>query len=262
MTQFSPVAVLEPLRREPVKAGIFCDYDGTIAEIVEDPSQAWPLTGITEVLDRLASAYGRVAILSGRPVSFFSDLLPPSVVVSGLYGLESIIDGERHDHPQGGAWREVIDDVVSIARAQGPEGMRVESKGLSLTLHYRGNPEIEPAVREFVKKQAERSGLVMRPARMSYELHPPIAADKGTAVLDLAGELDAVLFIGDDVGDLPAFDALDALAAEGRYTVRVAVRSPEESQQMIARADFTVDGPAGVLHLLEQLLETSGRKAS
>jgi trehalose 6-phosphate phosphatase len=258
--QTSPAAVLDPLRREPAKAGIFCDYDGTLSEIVDDPSQARPLAGVTEVLAELAAVYGRVAVLSGRPVSFLADLLPESVLVAGLYGLETIIDGERRDHPQGGAWREVIDDVASIARARGPEGMRVESKGLSLTFHFRGNPEIEPDVRDFARKQAERSGLVMRPARMSYELHPPIAADKGTAVMDLADDLDAVIFIGDDVGDLPAFDALDSLAAEGRYVVRVAVHSNEESPEMIHRADLVVDGPPGVLQLLERLADTTARR--
>ncbi len=254
--------MLDPLRRKPAKAGIFCDYDGTLSEIVHDPSQARPFAGVTDVLADLATTYRRVVVLSGRPVSFLTDLLPSPVLMAGLYGLETVIDGERRDHPQGGAWREVVEDVASIARVRGPEGMRVENKGLSLTLHFRGNPEIEPAVREFAKKQAERSGLVLRPARMSFELHPPIAADKGTAVIDLADDLDAVLFAGDDVGDLPAFDALDSLAAEGVYAVRVGVQSDEASPELIERADLVVDGPAGVLELLEQLRDSTTRKAS
>jgi len=88
---------------------------------------------------------------------------------------------------------------------------------------------------------------------MSFELHPPIPADKGTALLERATDLDAVCFIGDDVGDLPAFDALDKLQAEGVHTWRVAVRSEEESSDLVERADLTVDGPAGVMALLEAL---------
>ena len=94
--------------------------------------------------------------------------------------------------------------------------MVVESKGLSLTLHYRHPSRARPAVAEWARQQAARSGLEVRPAKMSVELHPPIAADKGTAVEELVAGLAAVCFVGDDRGDLPAYDALDRLAAPGR----------------------------------------------
>ena len=53
---------------------------------------------------------------------------------------------------------------------------------------------------------------------MSVELHPPVDIDKGTVVADLAADADSALYAGDDVGDLPAFAALDALAARGGAT--------------------------------------------
>jgi trehalose 6-phosphate phosphatase len=132
--------------------------------------------------------------------------------------------------------------------------MRVESKGLSLTLHYRGRPDLEPAVRVWAEEQATRSGLVVRSAKMSFELHPPIAADKGTALRELTGGLQAVCFIGDDLGDLPAFDQLDVLQASGVSTVRAAVRSDESPAELLERADIVVDGPAGAAELLRALL--------
>lgn len=88
---------------------------------------------------------------------------------------------------------------------------------------------------------------------MSYELHPPIEVDKGTALLELSQELTSVCFIGDDVGDLPAFDALDALDERSVATVRIGVRSPEESAELVERADIGVDGPAGVRAALVEL---------
>ena len=133
--------------------------------------------------------------------------------------------------------------------------MHVEEKGLSLTLHFRTHPEIEDEVRAFAEKQGARSGLQVRGARMSFELHPPIAVDKGTALLDLARDLLTVCFIGDDVGDLPAFDALDELERGGTTVVRVGVRSAEESAELIERADIRVDGPAGVCSLLAGVSE-------
>ena len=61
------------------------------------------------------------------------------------------------------------------------------------------------------------------------------------------------MFVGDDVVDLPAFDALDELARKGLTTLRVAVRSSEAPEELLERADVIVDGPVGVLGLLEDL---------
>ncbi|HVN51760.1 MAG TPA: trehalose-phosphatase [Acidimicrobiales bacterium] len=248
---------LGPLVADPDRAGLFVDYDGTLSEIVDDPAAARPRAGAAEALDALASRYGRVAVLSGRPVDFLAPWFGPDVMVSGLYGLETIVRGRRLDHPLGGVWREVVDDVALQSASRGPEGMRVEAKGLSLTLHYRGRPEREPEVRAWAEQQAARSGLELRSARASYELHPPLDVDKGTSLLELADDLGAVCFMGDDVGDLPAFDALDELATRGVTCVRVGVRSAEVADELLRRSDVVVDGPAGVVGLLQDLLAAS-----
>lgn len=237
----------------PREAGVFTDFDGTLSPIVDDPDQAELVAGAAEVLDVLAQHVGRVGVVSGRPVEFLAPLLPRRVMVSGLYGLQTLVDGVRDDHPLGGAWREVTDDIAKLAAERGPQGMRVEDKDLSITLHYRGHPEIEDEVLAWAQKQAARSGLVVRPAKMSFELHPPIEADKGTALLRLVDDLTAVCFIGDDVGDEQAFDALDELASRGVTTVRVAVAGPEAPPGLLERADLVVDGPEGALDLLREL---------
>ena len=253
MTRSGALARLEPIVSDPGRSGLFCDFDGTLSEIIDQPDLARPGAGTPDLLATLAERLGVVGVLSGRPVSFLEPLFPSSVLIAGLYGLETLRDGVRRDHPSGGTWREVIDDVAASAIANGPVGMHVEEKGLSLTLHFRTHPEIADEVQAFAEKQGARSGLRVRGARMSYELHPPIDVDKGTALLELADGLATVCFIGDDVGDLPAFDALDALAGRGVTVVRVAVRSPEESSELIARADAHVDGPAGVCDVLRGL---------
>jgi trehalose 6-phosphate phosphatase len=242
------------IRAAAPHAGILTDFDGTLAPIVDQPEDARPLDGTPELLGRLTERYALVGVLSGRPVTFLQEWLPPSVLLSGLYGLEVVREGLRQDHPSGGMWREVIDDVATVARASGPEDMRVESKGLSLTLHYRGHPGVEAEVREFAERQAARSGLSVRTARMSYELHPPIDVDKGTALHDLADGLAAVCFLGDDRGDLPAFAELERLAAHGVVTARIAVRSDEAPDELLDRADLVVDGPEGARDVLRQLL--------
>lgn len=212
-----------PFREQPGRAAVLLDFDGTLAPIVDDPAGARPLAEVVAVLPALVDRVGLVAVFSGRPVAFLEPLLPPGVVISGLYGLEVLTDGHRSDHSGAGAWREAVADVARSSADRGPAGMVVESKGLSLTLHYRSRPDLEPAVREWAEQQAARSGLVVRSAKKSVELHPPIKADKGTAVESLVDEFEAVCFVGDDLGDLPAYDALDRLADSGVHTVRVAV---------------------------------------
>lgn len=244
---------LAPFAERPALAAVVLDFDGTLSPIVDVAAEARPVDGAVELLDRLAGRLGLVAVMSGRPVDFLRPLLPPSVVLSGLYGLEVVRDGVRSDLPGAGAWREVVADVARISVDRGPQGMVVEPKGLSLTLHYRTRPDVAPAVVAWAETQAARSGLVARPAKMSVELHPPIAADKGTALEALTAGLAAVCYAGDDQGDLPAFDALDRLAAAGVHTLRVAVVSPEAPPELVERADLLVDDPAGLVDLLRRL---------
>jgi trehalose 6-phosphate phosphatase len=68
-------------------------------------------------------------------------------------------------------------------------------------------------------------------------------------VAELAEDLDTVCFIGDDIGDLPAFDVVRA-----RRGVTIAVRSDESPPELLAAADLVVDGPEGALQFLSGLL--------
>ncbi len=247
--------LLEPLRRTPRSSGLFCDFDGTLSAIVDDPATARPIEGVVEVLHELATRLAVVAVVSGRPVSFLAGVLDdPLLRLSGLYGLELSHRGRRADHPSAGAWREVIDDVSAGSRSGGPAGMTVENKGLSITLHYRTHPELAPQVEAWAEKQAKRSGLLVHPAKMSVELHPPVEAGKDTAIEALVGGLDVVCFVGDDQGDLAAFDELDRLVDAGLQAIRVAVDSDEAPGELLERADLVVDGPPAVVELLQSLL--------
>lgn len=245
--------LLEPLRSRAAESIIVVDYDGTTSAIVEDPATAVPVPGVVDALMALRDDYLSVTVVSGRPLDFLTSMLPDGLDLVGLYGLEGMRGGRRWEHPNGGAWREVMADLAASSTSFGPAGMRVELKDLSLTLHYRSHPELRDEVTGFARSQAERAGLVCRPARMSVELHPPIDSDKGTVVTELAADARGVLFAGDDIGDLPAFDALDRLAAQGLYTVRIGVRSDEAPEELLSRADAVVDGPDGVVEVLGQL---------
>ena len=245
---------LEVLRRELSTAGVFVDFDGTLSPIVASAADARPLPGTGEVLLRLAAVAGRVAVVSGRPIDYLAAQLPDTIELHGLYGLESRVDGQLRQRADAGRWRPIIDEAAADAMvAVAPAGVDVEHKGLSLTLHFRRVPDAEDDAVQWVHDAAARFGLEVRAAKKSFELHPPVAVDKGTVVEERSAGLTVVAYIGDDVGDLPAFEALDRLAALGRTTLKVAVRTPDVSPELLANADHEVDGPEGALELLRSL---------
>jgi len=247
--------LISAFRDNPARGGVFCDFDGTLAEIIDVADEAKPVDGAVEVLSDLAGVYARVAVISGRPARFLQRHLDDDrLVLSGLYGLERVEDGQVHIAEEARPWQPVVTELAARARDDAPAGLTLEPKGLSLTLHFRTAPELADAAEAWVTEQAAETGLVVSPGRQSYELRPPVTTSKGTVVANNAQGLGAVCFLGDDHGDLTAFDALDDLAAGGVTALRVAVRSEESPAELLDRADLIVDGPPEVVGLLRRFL--------
>ena len=254
------------LTADPARTAIITDFDGTLAEIVDDPELARPLPGATLVLADLAVRYGLVAVVSGRPAAFLAEHLlvggsaTPRPRLVGLYGLEWVgPDGSVVADPAAEAWRPVVARAADRGAAELGDPSAVERKGLTVTFHWRRRPDLEPAVERLVADLADETGLSTHPAKMSIELRPPLEVDKGTAVAGLIGRYPAACYLGDDLGDLPAFAALEELAAavDGR-TVRVAVLGPESPEALSRQANLAVDGPHGALGLLQELAREPG----
>jgi trehalose 6-phosphate phosphatase len=253
--------LLAPLAEAPRRSALCLDFDGTLSTIVSDPVAARPLPGVPELLARLAARVGLVAVISGRPVSFLQSVLasPRGVRLVGLYGLEEIgPDGTRSVRPDAAPWEPVIAQVVARAEAEAPAGIYVEPKGLTVTLHWRHAPEAAGWVASFAAREAQDRGLRVQQARRELELRPPLAVDKGTVVRSLAAGFSAVAVFGDDLGDLPAFDALGDLASAGVAVARVAVVDDESPAEVADRADLVVEGPPGAVALLELLARAVG----
>ncbi len=249
---------LRPWRKSPGTSGVFLDFDGTLAPIVEIPDQARLLPGAGEILARLAARYARVGVISGRPVAFLSDRLgdhQSGLELIGLYGLERMAHGRLlAPDPEVARWQSLIGAAARRAEAEAPPGVRVEPKGLAVTVHFRQAPKAAAWAAEFAAAEVARSGLEAQEGKMSWELRPPLPTDKGTVIDELSEGLEAVCFAGDDTGDLPAFEALRRLAGAGLATLAVAVAGPETPAAVLSAADIVVDGPAGLLSLLGSLV--------
>lgn len=247
-------SAIDQLRSVIADAAIMTDFDGTLSPMVRDPEQARPFPGALRVLSELADLAAVVGVVSGRPVEFLArHVTDPRIHLSGIYGLEHREDGVVIDVPEAERWAAPIAAAAADLRVELPAGAHVEEKRVSITVHYRRRVDLAPIVKETVAAVAARHGLEARRARMAVEVHPTAAPDKGSVVEGLAKGGQAACFLGDDVGDLPAFDALDRLADMGLFTVRVAVRSPEVSPELIERADVVVDGPGGAVAWLHRL---------
>lgn len=244
-----------PLLADPAGSAVLTDFDGTLAPIVDDPEQAVPLPGAAEVLGRLASRYAAVGVVSGRPVRYLQERLGPvgGLLLAGLYGLERARDGEVEVLAEAQPWSEKVEGAAAAAERAAPAGVGVERKGLALTLHFRQAPHHRGWVERFAGEQAAATGLVAHPGRCSVELRPPVNADKGTVVAEVAGGRAAACYLGDDAGDQAAFAALDRLRRAGMFTLAVAVDSPEAPPGLLSAADVVVEGPAGALSFLAAL---------
>ena len=91
--------------------------------------------------------------------------------------------------------------------------------------------------------------------------------DKGGAIETLLAETGAttVVYAGDDVGDVPAFDAVERHREGGGHGLLIwseSDESPDAARSLGERADLVLDGPDGVIAWLGQLADQLDGKSS
>jgi len=181
------------------------DFDGTLAEIVEDPDLATPLARSKAALEALAVMDGTtVAVISGRRRADLVERFDQArFILIGEHGADHG-DGMGPESPALAAARQLVDDV-----ARATPGSRVEHKTRSVGFHYRLVTEPDAVVEDLRRRAATIGGLKVVNGKKIVELtDSPI--DKGVALSDLKRETgaDRVLFMGDDVTDETAFATL------------------------------------------------------
>ncbi|MDQ3985088.1 MAG: trehalose-phosphatase [Actinomycetota bacterium] len=240
------------------RSGLFLDFDGTLAEIVLAPEAARPVEGASETLAQLARRLACVAVVSGRSATELLDWLGSEIEIWGLHGAERTVNGRVVLSDAAARYTEVMTRVGAEAKAMTSNlaGVLVEDKKAIVALHYRTAPDLANEVDQVAAELARKYSLSLGRGRMVVEVRPPIEFSKAAVVTTRSHELDleAVAFVGDDVVDIPAFDALDRLANEGKNTLRVAVRSDESPSELLDRSDLILEGPAGVLEWIRKLV--------
>jgi trehalose 6-phosphate phosphatase len=257
---------LRALLVDPADSLVALDFDGTLSPIVPDPDDARAHPDVPPVLERLAERGVRVAVVTGRPAQLAVDnggLAGVSgLVVLGHYGLERWESGTVTAPDAAAGVAVARDRLPGLLRELGaPEGTAVEDKGRAVAVHTRRAPDPQAtleALRAPLQGLAEETGLVVEPGRLVLELRPA-GADKGAAIRGLVEERppSALVFVGDDLGDLPAYDEVEHQRRLGLPGLLVGSGSTEVTA-VAERADLVVDGPEGVAALLGALAAELG----
>jgi trehalose-phosphatase len=228
---------------------VACDYDGTLAPIVEDPTKAAPLPEAVAAIRALAALpQTTVAVISGRALRDLAALsrLPSEVYLVGSHGSEfdvGFIDALPQDRQR---LRSELQGVLTELIRDQP-GIKLEVKPASIAVHTRSAPrEVADRVIEQVRSgPASWADIQVTHGKEVIELSV-ITTHKGTALDTLRTQLSAsaVVFVGDDVTDENAFAHLHG------PDLGVKVGGGE------TRAQYRVDDPRDAARLLALLLQT------
>jgi trehalose 6-phosphate phosphatase len=201
---------------------LLCDFDGTLADLHQDPAVPKLIPERRELLLALVARNDMsLGLVSGRRIV---DLrrrtqLPDSVYHAGLHGLEIEVGDRRWHHPELEDRRLYTRALVErLTRLTGDvPGTIIEDKDVSVVVHVRA---VEPARRAEALARASAlaaptlaSGeLVMMGGSFMIEFLPNLAWNKGDATRWILDDVAArhgvepwTVFVGDDVTDENAF---------------------------------------------------------
>ncbi|MBC2932790.1 trehalose-phosphatase [Nocardioides sp. zg-1228] len=250
------------------------DFDGTLSPVVDDPEAARLHAGAPGVLLDLAEAVRAVAVITGRParqaiamgdLDALGDAMldrGAELFVFGQYGNERWSASEpriRSPRPPAGL-ASFERELPGVLRRAGAADAYVEEKGLAVAVHTRRMDDPTGAFERLVEPitaLARRHRLGIEPGRNVIEVRSA-EMHKGQALRTFVAQQEAagVVFAGDDLGDVEAFEAVRALRSGGLPGLVVCSASSEQPA-LVRLADVVVDGPDGVVELLSSLASPS-----
>ncbi len=251
------------LRRSPF--GFITDVDGTISETAPTPQEAVVSPVCRQYLSTLCNQLALVAAISGRPAIEAKNMIKiDRMVYIGNHGLERWTEGHSELTKDVKVYSKVIKAVIEeLTPLLSIKGIRIENKGISATIHYRLCPHQELAKRDILlalENSTRAKSLQITPGKMSINLLPPVAVNKGTAVLELIQEysLQGGIYLGDETTDIDAFRAIHTACRDLDFQgFAVGITSREMPEKLVAEADFTLSGVNDVERFLKWLSQTA-----
>lgn len=222
------------------------DFDGTLAEIVPEPTQALALSDSLNALRRLAPVLKKVVILSSRTNQELTTLVPvPGVMLVGDSGLPPPTAEELQA-------LKVFNAEAAKLLGRTP-GAWIEIKPASSAVHFRNAPISGEQVLDILRPLLHETGLYGGLGRKVIEVHSP-RAGKGNALEALFKRLTpaGVVVMGDDENDRSMFKvASKALVPH----LCVGVGSAEVPPDLFDHCDLVLEGPADASAFLRSIAE-------
>jgi trehalose 6-phosphate phosphatase len=261
------ILAMKAVLQHPDDTLIGVDFDGTLAPIIDNPDEAFAHPEAVAALSRLGHLVGVIAVITGRPAQTAVRLggfqqVPglERMVVLGQYGVErwDAATDEFSIPPEPASITAVSRELPGILEELGLTDVRVEHKGRAIGVHTREMGDSVTAferLAEPLEELAARHGLLIEPGKNVLEIRAP-GFDKGDALRQLVAEKEirSVIFAGDDLGDLPAFRAVEQLRGEGVPGLLICSASHEEDA-LSELSDLVVDGPQGIADWLTRLAD-------
>jgi trehalose 6-phosphate phosphatase len=251
------------------RAGLVTDIDGTISPIVARPQEAVVLPRARQALAGLRQHLATVAVVTGRSVLDARQMVGlDGLTYIGNHGMEVLVDGHAETVAEARPWVARVSAVLDQVHLQlgNADGVIIENKGATASLHYRLAPHPDEMRRTFLEilaRYAVTSGLRVEEGRRVINLLPPLTVSKGSAVSRLVREhdLESIVYLGDDLTDAHAFRALDVLReTRGLRALSIGVVGPETPPSVRQFAGASVPSVAAVAELLWRVLD--GLKSS
>lgn len=243
---------------DPSQVLVALDFDGTLSEVVPDPTRAYIHPEAREALGRLIDRVAQVAVITGRPVDQVTELgcldkrLLAKLIILGQYGAERLDATGSHVPEAPQSVRRALAELQPLVEEH--PGLFLEDKRHALGVHTRraaaGTLE---RIEGNVVEVAARHQLDIEPGKEVLELRAH-RISKGDTLQMLMREVGAtiVAMVGDDLGDVPAFDVVRRHQAAGSHGV-VVVSGSLERPELADRADILCHGPAGVADWLDTI---------
>jgi len=230
------------------RAGLFFDIDGTLLPLQAQPADAVISPRLRTAVHRL-SRTTHVVLLSGRSVAESRRIVGlDGVTYSGNHGAEWHRDGVEwvilEAQPYIATIHQVAEDAV--IRLGNVEGIYIEDKGPSLSIHYRQAKDCMAAglaIDAFIRDHPAAQRLKRTAGKLVVELRAPIDVNKGTSVELMVTDLnlEVAVVLGDDVTDVDSFLTIRRLRNEGQVAgAAVGVLSPGTPAVVCDAADFTL----------------------
>ena len=191
---------------------VACDYDGTVAPLVDDPMAAKPNRDSVAAMRSLAElANTHVTVISGRSLRDLATLsrFPEEIRLVGSHGSEFDLGFGSQLSPDLIERRAVLTQAIKALGVK--YSALVEEKPTGVTFHLRGMDEAVAvqAREEVIQGPAGWDGIQTRTGHDIIEMSV-IETNKGWALEIIRGQVGAtaVIFLGDDVTDEDAFRTL------------------------------------------------------